>query len=65
MNLYKEIRKNHTVEFVVDEQYHFGVISDINIDEETYVYTIVSHNKIYKNVKQQYILHNYGVLNND
>lgn len=58
----KKMRKGHTVSFVIEEKTLYGEIENIEVKEDMLFYTIYASNRLYKNVEERYILHDYGVI---
>ncbi len=58
----EKYRIGHTVSFVYKDLILYGVIEKIEQREEEIVYSIYANGKLYQNIKKNYILNDFGVL---
>lgn len=56
------IRTGHTVEFINNEEHLYGIVDEIKQIEDELVYTIFAKHRLYKNVKENEVIHDYGVI---
>lgn len=56
------IRVGHTVEFINNEAHLYGIVDEVKQVEEEKVYTIFAKHRLFKNVKQNEVIHDYGVI---
>ncbi len=58
----EKYRIGHTVSFVYKDLTLYGVVEKIEQREEEIVYSIYANGKLYQNIKKNYILNDFGVL---
>lgn len=56
------IREGHTVEFISNEEHLYGIVDEVRREEDESVFTIFARHKLYKNIRENEVIHDYGVI---